>query len=88
METPKPNLTITDVVPVWDWILTFILTSIPLVNIVMLFIWAFNSNTNPSKANWAKAVLILIAATLALYLMAALVFGSFAFFMESSGGNW
>jgi membrane protein YdbS with pleckstrin-like domain len=87
METPKPNLTTTDVVPVWDWILTFILTSIPLVNIVMLFIWAFNSNTNPSKANWAKAALILFAITLALYLMAALFFGSFAFF-SGSAQDW
>ncbi len=41
-----------------DWMITMLLTAIPIVNIIMLFVWAFGSNTNPSKANWAKASLI------------------------------
>ena len=31
---------------------------IPLVNLIMLFVWAFGSGTSESKANWAKASLI------------------------------
>lgn len=43
-----------------QWVLTFIIMCIPLVNLIMLFVWAFGSGTKPSKANWAKANLILI----------------------------
>jgi hypothetical protein len=31
---------------------------IPLINIILLFVWAFGGNTPVSKANWAKAALI------------------------------
>ncbi len=43
---------------VGDWVLTLFLTCIPLVGIVLLFVWAFGGNTQKSKANWAKAQLI------------------------------
>jgi hypothetical protein len=47
------------VVSVGDLIITFILMAIPIVNIVMLFVWAFGSDTPESKANRVKASLIL-----------------------------
>lgn len=46
------------VVTVGDWIITMILMCIPIVNFIMLLIWAFSSSTPVSKANWAKASLI------------------------------
>ncbi|MGM0440174.1 MAG: hypothetical protein ACQEP8_03560 [Chlamydiota bacterium] len=42
-----------------EWIITLLIMCIPFVNIVMLFVWAFGSNTKPSKANWAKALIVL-----------------------------
>ncbi len=45
-------------VTVSDWIISLFISSIPLVGIIMLSVWAFGSNTIPSKANWAKASLI------------------------------
>ena len=42
-----------------DWLITYLIMAVPLVNIIMLFVWAFGSGTPPSKANWAKALLIL-----------------------------
>ena len=45
-------------VTVGNWILTYLLMCIPFVNIILLFVWAFGSNTPKSKANWAKASLI------------------------------
>ena len=52
---------------------------IPLVNIVMTLVWAFGSNTNPNKANYFKAALILFAIVMAIYLVLAVVFlGSIA----------
>ncbi len=47
-----------DEVTLGDWMITMLLSFIPIVNIIMLFVWAFGSSTNPSKANWAKATLI------------------------------
>jgi hypothetical protein len=52
---------------------------IPLVNIVMMLVWAFSSNTNPNKANYFKAALILFAIVMAIYLvLAVVIFGSIA----------
>ncbi|MCD4817753.1 MAG: hypothetical protein K8S23_03565 [Candidatus Cloacimonetes bacterium] len=42
----------------FDWIITFFIMAIPLVNFIMLIIWAFGDSSHPSKANWAKASLI------------------------------
>ena len=48
---------------------------IPLVNIVMTIVWAFGSNTNPNKANYFKAALILFVIYLVLA-VAVVIFGS------------
>ena len=63
-----------------DWMLTILLLALPIVNIIMLFIWAFGGGTNPTKVNFAKAVLIwmLISAILSLFFMSSIMalFGS------------
>lgn len=41
-----------------DWMLTLLLTAIPVVNLIALLVWAFSSSTKPSKQNWARAILI------------------------------
>lgn len=43
-----------------EWIITLIITYIPLVGFIMLFVWAFGGGTHPSKKTWAQAVLILM----------------------------
>jgi hypothetical protein len=53
-----------------EWMLTLLLCVIPLVNIVMLLVWAFSGNTNPSKANWAKASLIWFVIGIVLWFVA------------------
>lgn len=71
-----------------DWILTIFLTYIPIVNIVMLFIWAFSSETHPSKANWAKATLIWMMIGLILALIFFGLFGLTLFsYLRNSGGS-
>lgn len=57
------------VMSVKDWIITILIASIPLVNLIMLFIWGFGSDTNQNKANWAKATLIWIAIVMVLYFL-------------------
>ena len=56
-----------------DWIITNLIVAIPIVGFVMLFVWGFGSNTQPSKANWAKATLIMIGISIVIFL---LFFGS------------
>lgn len=62
------------VVSVKEWLLTNLILMIPLVNIVMTLVWAFGSNTNPNKANYFKATLILFAIVMVIYLVLAVVF--------------
>lgn len=62
------------IVSVKEWLLTNLILMIPLVNIVMMLVWAFSSNTNPNKANYFKASLILFAIVMAIYLVLAVVF--------------
>lgn len=57
-----------------DWMLTLFLCMIPLVNLVLLFVWAFSDNSNPNKRNYARASLILSAIVIGLYLIFAIVF--------------
>lgn len=68
-----------------DWMITLFIMFIPLVNIIMLFVWAFGGDgRTPTKANWAKASLIWMAIFVALYIVIAVVFGAA---MLSSMGN-
>ena len=62
------------VVSIKEWLLTNLIMMIPLVNIVMMLVWAFSSNTNPNKANYFKAALILFAIVMVIYLVLAVVF--------------
>ncbi|MGM0636242.1 MAG: hypothetical protein ACQESK_09265 [Bacteroidota bacterium] len=59
-----------------EWFVTLLITAIPLVGLIMLFVWAFGSNTNPSKANWAKAALIWMAIMIVIYIIIGLIFGT------------
>jgi hypothetical protein len=62
-------------VTVGNWMLTYLLMCIPLVNLILLFVWAFGSNTPESKANWAKASLIWIVLGIAFYVLLFMVIG-------------
>lgn len=73
----ESNVTTTKIHPsvtLGNWIITMIIMWIPLVNIIMLFVWAFSSSTNPSKANWAKAKLIFVAISILLFMLFGSVF--------------
>jgi hypothetical protein len=59
-----------------EWFVTLLITAIPLVGLIMLLVWAFGSNTNPSKANWAKATLIWMVIAIAIYVVIFVTFGA------------
>lgn len=75
----------TAVMTVKDWVITLIITCIPIVGLVMLFVWAF-SDGNANKSNWAKAALILAAIMIVLYiLVGVIIFGAI---MSGAGANY
>ena len=65
------------VVSVKEWLITNLILMIPTSHIVMTIVWAFGSNTNPNKANYFKAALILFVIYLVLA-VAVVIFGSAA----------
>ena len=42
-----------------EWALTIFISSLPLIGIIMLLVWAFTEDANIHKKNWAKGTLIL-----------------------------
>ncbi len=71
----NPTLQDNATVSTKDWLITLIITAIPIVGFIMLFVWAFGSGTNPNKANWAKAGLLLFAIFIALSIVLSVIFG-------------
>ncbi len=67
-----------------DWIINVLVSKIPLIGFIMLIVWAVDKNTEPEKANWAKAELIvkLIAIVIALLFVGLLGFGFFMNFAD------
>lgn len=57
---------------VGGWLVTLLILNIPLVNIVMLFVWAFGGGTSPCKSNWAKAMLLF---WLIVFVLCIIIFG-------------
>jgi hypothetical protein len=62
-----------------DWLITIIISYIPIVGIIMLFIWAFGSDTPETKANWAKAMLLFYVLMIVLSIVLSIVFGAALF---------
>jgi len=61
MQTEDKNSRIYTETSIGNWLLSLIALMIPILNIIMLFIWGFSRSANPTKSNWAKATLILLA---------------------------
>ena len=68
---------------VGQWMLNIFLLAIPLVGIIMLFIWAFGGNEPQTKANWAKAMLVWYAIGI---VMLILFYGALLALFLGSGG--
>jgi hypothetical protein len=65
---------------VLGWLGTFLVMLIPLVNIVMVFVWAFGSNGNRSRKTFFQAYLIIFIVIIIL----SIVFGSAIALLVSS----
>lgn len=65
----QPRNNVEEPVSLGEWIGTILLSLIPCVNIVLLFVWAFSSTEKKSKSNWAKATLIILAIAIVVYII-------------------
>lgn len=79
VSTQKSNDVISDstinkVVTTGDWFVTMMITAIPLVGVIMLFVWAFGGGANPNKENMAKAALIWLFISLVIGILFFVVF--------------
>ena len=61
---------------VGDWVLTIFLSSLPLVGLVLLFIWAFGDNQRKERVNWAKATLLWMLIGIAIASIFFMIFGA------------
>ncbi|WP_353094489.1 hypothetical protein [Tissierella praeacuta] len=48
-----------DVMTVGEWIGVLIVLAIPILNILMYFVWGFSENTNKNLQNFSRATLII-----------------------------
>jgi len=76
--------TIRNEVSVGEWVITILITALPLIGLIMLFVWAFGDGANPSKKNWAIATLIWFAIGIVLAILFFIIFG--AIFASMLGG--
>jgi hypothetical protein len=74
-----------DDVSVGDWMITILITAIPIVGLIMLFVWAFGGGAPASKKNWAIATLIWFAIGIVLGIIFIIVFGTIIASMFGSG---
>ncbi len=63
-------------VSVGNWMVTMLLMCIPVVNLIMLLVWAFGGGAEVSKANWAKASLIWMVIGIGLAVLMFMLFGA------------
>lgn len=65
---PQPDYTVNDpyygggssaVMRTGSWLVTTLLLMIPIVNIILLFVWAFGEKANANKRNLSRAYLLL-----------------------------
>ena len=63
-----------------DWMISTLIMCIPCVGIIMIFVWAFGSNTKKSNSNYFKAMLVWTAIGLVL---AIVMGGAFAAILVS-----
>ena len=63
---PAPSNPSNQIISVGEWFLILLVITIPLVNLIVLIIWAFGGSNNLNKVNFAKANLIWLAIIIVL----------------------
>jgi len=67
-----------------EWALTIFLASLPIIGFILVLIWAFDSDTNINKKNWAKGALLLMAIYFIVAMLFLFMFGGLALLASMS----
>jgi hypothetical protein len=71
-----------------DWFLTLFISWIPLVGLIMLLVWAFDSTTNINKKNFAKAYLLWTVVGIVFAIIVLIIFMGAIMSLVGSSGNF
>lgn len=83
------NVINTQPLSVGQYIVMFILMGIPLVGFILTLVWAFGSNVNTNKKNYARAVLILgIIAGILMVIFYGIIFAAMSSIFSSMGSGY
>lgn len=74
LTSAEPIAETAPVIKVSEWFITILLLSIPLVNIIVLLMWAFGGSTNLNKSNYAKAALLWVVISIVLGILSIVLF--------------
>ncbi|GGZ59366.1 hypothetical protein [Mesonia mobilis] len=69
------------------WALYIFVAGLPLIGLIMLLVWAFSSDTNTTRQNWAKGMLLLYVIVIALAILMSIFFGGLAAMFGSMAGS-
>lgn len=78
---PAPN---EKVMTVGQWLVTMLLMILPIVNLILLIMWAVSDTENRNRSNWAKAYLIMLGIGLCFSLLYLVLL----FQVISAAGGW
>ena len=64
------------IMSVLDWFITFGILIIPIVGIVMIFVWAFSENGKKDRINFAKAFILFVIALIVINVVFYIIIGA------------
>ena len=70
------------------WALYIFVAGIPFIGIIMLLVWAFGSDLNYTRRNWAKGMLLLYVIMIVLFIVFFVFLGGMAFLTGIASQNY
>lgn len=88
MWKPKETSSVNDGIPIWqkppsrmstkEWILTLLLLLMPIINIILLFVWSFFSDSVPDeKKNFSRASISVLFIVITVVIIINIIAGGF-----------
>ncbi len=75
-QQPQANQQYCEPLSTGQFVLMDFLAAIPLVGLILYFVWAFSSSENPNRRSWAKARLIWLLISIVLSILLVIIFGA------------
>lgn len=79
----SPQVQGAPILSVGEYLKMFLLLCIPIVNVVLMLIWAFNNSENPNKRNYALASLLFFVIMMVVGFVLSILLGGMFFTMFS-----